>query len=98
MLAELYPTAVRASGQGFTYSTGRGLGALAPYVVGTLADRFGLGASLAINSAFFLDWRDSYLESAGDRGRGDDLGGVQVTDSGGSFSSCSSVVYRPSRR
>lgn len=54
MLAELYPTAVRASGQGFTYSTGRGLGALAPYVVGTLADRFGLGASLAINSAFFL--------------------------------------------
>lgn len=54
MLAELYPTAVRASGQGFTYSTGRGLGALAPYVVGTLADRYGLGASLAINSAFFL--------------------------------------------
>jgi nitrate/nitrite transporter NarK len=54
MLAELYPTAVRASGQGFTYSTGRGLGALAPYAVGTLADRYGLGASLAINSAFFL--------------------------------------------
>ena len=54
MLAELYPTAVRASGQGFTYSTGRGLGALAPYIVGTLADRYGLGASLAINSAFFL--------------------------------------------
>jgi hypothetical protein len=54
MLAELYPTAVRASGQGFTYSLGRGLGALAPYAVGTLADRFGLGASLAINSAAFL--------------------------------------------
>jgi len=54
MLAELYPTAVRASGQGFTYSTGRGLGAMAPYVVGALADRYGLGASLAINSAFFL--------------------------------------------
>jgi MFS family permease len=54
MLAELYPTSVRASGQGFTYSTGRGLGALAPYVVGALADRYGLGASLAISSAFFL--------------------------------------------
>ncbi len=54
MLAELYPTAVRASGQGFTYGTGRGLGALAPYAVGALADRFGLGASLALNSAFFL--------------------------------------------
>lgn len=54
MLAELYPTAVRATGQGFTYSTGRGLGALAPYAVGTLADHYGLGASLALNSAFFL--------------------------------------------
>ena len=54
MLAELYPTAVRGAGQGFTYSMGRGLGALAPYAVGSLADRYGLGASLAINSAFFL--------------------------------------------
>ncbi len=54
MLAELYPTAVRGAGQGFTYSMGRGLGALAPYAVGSLADRYGLGASLALNSAFFL--------------------------------------------
>jgi MFS family permease len=54
MLAELYPTAVRGAGQGFTYSMGRGLGALAPYAVGTLADRYGLGASLVLNSAFFL--------------------------------------------
>ncbi|HEY3836238.1 MAG TPA: MFS transporter [Bryobacteraceae bacterium] len=54
MLAELYPTVVRGAGQGFTYSTGRGLGALAPYAVGSLADRFGLGASLILNSAFFL--------------------------------------------
>jgi MFS family permease len=54
MLAELYPTAVRGAGQGFTYSMGRGLGAFAPYAVGSLADEYGLGASLAINSAFFL--------------------------------------------
>lgn len=54
MLAELYPTAVRGAGQGFTYSMGRGLGALAPYAVGSLADHYGVGASLAINSAFFL--------------------------------------------
>ena len=45
---------VRGAGQGFTYSMGRGLGALAPYAVGALADRYGLGASLALNSAFFL--------------------------------------------
>ena len=54
MLAELYPTSVRGAGQGFTYSMGRGLGALAPFAVGALADRYGLGASLVINSAFFL--------------------------------------------
>jgi MFS family permease len=54
MLAELYPTAVRGAGQGFTYSMGRGLGALAPYAVGSLADRYGLGGALMLNSAFFL--------------------------------------------
>jgi MFS family permease len=54
MLAELYPTNVRGAGQGFTYSMGRGLGALAPFAVGALADTYGLGASLAINSAFFV--------------------------------------------
>jgi MFS family permease len=54
MLAELYPTAVRGSGQGFTYNCGRGLSALAPYAVGALADRSGLGTALALNSGFFL--------------------------------------------
>ena len=54
MLAELYPTSVRGAGQGFTYSMGRGLGALAPFAIGSLADKHGLGASLALSSAFFL--------------------------------------------
>jgi MFS family permease len=54
MLAELYPTAVRGSGQGFTYNLGRGLSALAPYAIGAVADRTGLGPALALNSAFFL--------------------------------------------
>ncbi|MGJ5814777.1 MFS transporter [Paludibaculum fermentans] len=54
MLAELYPTAMRGAGQGFVYNFGRGLSALAPYAVGSLADRFGLGAALGLNSAFFL--------------------------------------------
>ena len=54
MLAELYPTAVRGAGQGFAYNFGRGLSALAPYAVGALADRSGLGTALALNSAFFL--------------------------------------------
>lgn len=54
MLAELYPTSIRGAGQGFVYNFGRGLSALAPYAVGALADRRGLGAALALNSAFFL--------------------------------------------
>ena len=54
VLAELYPTAVRGAGQGFAYNFGRGLSALAPYAVGALADRSGLGTALALNSAFFL--------------------------------------------
>jgi hypothetical protein len=45
---------VRGAGQGFAYNFGRGLSALAPVVVGALADRHGVGAALAVNSGFFL--------------------------------------------
>lgn len=54
MLAELYPTEVRGAGQGFVYNFGRGLSALAPYMVGAAADQFGLGAALTLSSGFFL--------------------------------------------
>jgi MFS family permease len=54
LLAELFPTSVRGAGQGFCYNIGRALGAAAPYAVGALADRAGLGGALALNSAFFL--------------------------------------------
>jgi hypothetical protein len=55
-LAELFPTSVRATGQGLTYNLGRGLGALAPYTIGALATvpRIGIGSALAVTSAFFL--------------------------------------------
>jgi MFS family permease len=55
-LAELFPTAVRATGQGLTYNLGRGLGALAPYTIGYLATlpRVGIGSALAVTSAFFV--------------------------------------------
>lgn len=55
-LAELFPTAVRATGQGLTYNVGRGLGALAPYTIGVLATmpHLGIGSALALTSAFFL--------------------------------------------
>jgi MFS family permease len=54
VLAELYPTSVRGAGQGFVYNFGRAISALAPFAVGAIADRRGLGAALALNSGFFL--------------------------------------------
>jgi MFS family permease len=54
MLAELYPTAIRGTGQGFTYNFGRGLSALAPLIIGRAADSHGIGVALGISSGFFL--------------------------------------------
>jgi MFS family permease len=46
-LAELYPSAVRGSGQGFTYSVGRGIGGFCPSLIGLLSTRFPLGDAIA---------------------------------------------------
>jgi MFS family permease len=46
-LAELYPSEVRGSGQGFTYSVGRGIGGLCPSLIGVLSARFPLGDAIA---------------------------------------------------
>ncbi len=54
MLAELYPTRIRGTGQGFAYNFGRGLSAMAPFLVGAIADSQGLGVALALNAGFFL--------------------------------------------
>jgi MFS family permease len=45
-LSELYPSAVRGTGQGFTYNTGRAVGAVFPTTVGFLADGWGVGGAL----------------------------------------------------
>jgi MFS family permease len=54
LLAELYPTRVRGTGQGFTYNAGRALSAAAPPTVGALADAHGMGVALAFTSLFFV--------------------------------------------
>ena len=54
MLAELFPSAVRATAQGFCYNFGRAASALAPFVIGALADRQGIGSALGLTSAFFV--------------------------------------------
>jgi MFS family permease len=55
-IAELFPAAVRATGQGTTYNIGRMAGAVAPYTIGALAGipGVGIGLALASTSAFFL--------------------------------------------
>ncbi|MFI6643042.1 MFS transporter [Streptomyces sp. NPDC050504] len=49
-LAELYPTALRGTGQGFTYNTGRAVGAFFPTLVGFLADSWGVGGALVFGA------------------------------------------------
>jgi MFS family permease len=46
-LAELYPTRARATGEGFCYNVGRGIGALFPGIIGFLAAAIGLGGAIA---------------------------------------------------
>ncbi len=52
--AEIYPTAIRASAQGFTYNIGRIASAAAPWAVGSLAASHGFGAALSLSSAAFV--------------------------------------------
>ena len=54
MLAELFPSGVRATAQGMCYNAGRALSALAPMTIGALADRYGIGSALAFTSVFFV--------------------------------------------
>ncbi|TQE17297.1 MFS transporter [Streptomyces ipomoeae] len=49
-LSELYPSAVRGTGQGFTYNTGRAVGAVFPTTVGFLADSWGVGGALVFGA------------------------------------------------
>ncbi|MEV4789613.1 MFS transporter [Streptomyces tuirus] len=49
-LSELYPTAVRGTGQGFTYNAGRAVGAVFPTTVGFLADSWGVGGALVFGA------------------------------------------------
>lgn len=54
LLAELFPTQVRATAQSLVYNSGRALSALAPWVIGGVAASHGFGFALAGTSLFFL--------------------------------------------
>ena len=55
-VSELFPTRVRATGQGTSYNIGRMAGAIAPYTIGRVATLpgIGIGLALGVTSAFFL--------------------------------------------
>jgi dipeptide/tripeptide permease len=52
--AELYPTDIRATAQGFTYNIGRIASAAAPYAVGSLAQSRGFDVALSTTSVAFV--------------------------------------------
>ncbi len=54
MLAELYPTSMRASAQGFCYNVGRLASAAAPLAIGAAAASHGLARAIALDALFFL--------------------------------------------
>ena len=51
--AEIFPTAIRATAQGFTFNMGRFGSALAPFFVGSLAETHGFPTAFALLSAAF---------------------------------------------
>jgi MFS family permease len=52
--AEIYPTSIRASAQGFTYNIGRIASALAPFLVGSLAATRGFGPAFTTAAVAFV--------------------------------------------
>lgn len=52
--SELFPTEIRATAMGLSYNVGRGISAVAPFAVGALAIRYGLGRSFFLVGASFL--------------------------------------------
>jgi len=52
--SELFPASLRGSAMGFAYNVGRIVSAAAPYIVGRISERAGLGHALSITSGGFL--------------------------------------------
>lgn len=52
--AELFPTAIRATAQGFIYNASRAFSALTPAIIGFTAATFGLSGAMGFTAGFFL--------------------------------------------
>lgn len=53
LFAELFPTQLRATAQGFVYNTSRAVSALAPVLIGIASKYQGVSGGLALTSGFF---------------------------------------------
>lgn len=54
IVSEIFPTEIRATAMGVSYNIGRGTSAAAPFVIGLLAHKFGLGPSFLLLAGAFL--------------------------------------------
>jgi MFS family permease len=52
--SEIFPGEIRAAAMGLSYNVGRGLSAAAPYAVGALAIRYGIGPAFFLQAAAFF--------------------------------------------
>ena len=52
--AELYPTRVRTIGAGFCFNVGRGVSALAPFLLGQVAATYSLATGIGLCAGFFF--------------------------------------------
>jgi MFS family permease len=68
--AEIYPTSIRAVAQGFTFNVGRLGSAVAPFVVGSLAQTQGFGAAFSMLAGALLIGAATWIWLPETRGRG----------------------------
>ena len=54
LAAELFPTEIRATAMGLSYNIGRGFSAIAPFLVGAIADHYGFLAGFYVLAAAFF--------------------------------------------
>ncbi len=54
LIAELFPTRMRATAQGIIYNSARAISAFAPFIIGSLAGVYGLGPAFLLIGACFL--------------------------------------------
>jgi MFS family permease len=67
--AEIYPTAIRATAQGFTYNIGRLASATAPFLVGAMAQESGFGTAFTMTALAYLTAAAFWLFIPETRGR-----------------------------